>query len=162
MKIIRLLVALLVAGMAAVTFAQSDTSSVSGTVRDEQGAVVAGATVNISNPERNISRTAQTSDEGFYSFVGIPPGEYVVVAEKTGFKKFQVTGVQAPIASSATMNVTLEIGNVSEVVTVTSGDIDSIINTQDASIGNIFRPVRSSSCRPIRATSMDCLACSRE
>ena len=142
MRIIRLFIPLLMACMTAITFAQSDTSSVSGTVRDAQGSVVPGATVTITSPERNISRTAQTSDEGFYSFVGIPPGEYVVLAEKSGFKKFQATGVQAPIASSATMNVTLEIGNVNEIVTVTTGEIESIINTQDASIGNTFRPVQ--------------------
>lgn len=142
MKIIRLFVPVLVAFMAAVTFAQSDTSSVSGTVTDAQGAAVPDVKATISNPARNITRTAQTSSDGVYSFVGIPPGEYVVTAEKSGFKKFQATGVQAPIASSATINVTLEIGNVSEVVTVTSGQIESIINTQDASIGNTFRPTQ--------------------
>jgi hypothetical protein len=140
MRIFQLFVPVLFACMAVSTFAQSDTSSVSGTVTDAQGAAVADVTVTVSKPERNITRTTQTSADGVYSFVGIPPGEYIVTATKSGFKKFQVNGVQAQIASTATMNIALEIGNVNEVVTVTSSQIESIINTQDASIGNTFRP----------------------
>ena len=77
MRILQLFVPMLVVCMAMSTFAQSDTSSVSGTVTDAQGAAVADVTVTVSNPERNITRTTQSSADGDYSFVGIPPGEYI-------------------------------------------------------------------------------------
>lgn len=137
-----MLSSLLVAIIATNVMGQSDTSSIVGTVTDAQGSAIPDVTVTITNASRNITRSAQTSSAGNYSFVGIPPGEYVVSVEKSGFKKFQATAVQAPISSSATINVALEVGNVSEVVTVTSGQIESIVNTSDASIGNTFRPIQ--------------------
>ncbi len=128
--------------LAGSSFAQTDTSSITGAVTDAQGAAVAGATVTINNPDRAFSRTTQTSAEGNYNFSGIPPGTYTVEVEKAGFKKAVQTNVVAAIASPATINLSLEIGDVSEIVTVSSDTIDSIVNTQDASIGNNFQTVQ--------------------
>lgn len=127
--------------LAAAASAQSDTSSVSGAVLDAQGAGVPAASVTLSNSERNYTRTVQTSDSGNYSFVSVPPGSYTVTVEKSGFKKSQTT-IQAAISSPATANFSLQIGDVSEVVTVTSSGIEAIVNTQDASLGNNFQPVQ--------------------
>src|SRR5688500_12523758 len=101
-------------------YAQTDVSEVTGTVTDAQGAAVAGATVTLNSPEKGFTRTTQTSDSGAYSFPGVPPGTYNVEVEKSGFKKSVQSNVQAPIASTVEINVALEIGNVSETVTVTS------------------------------------------
>ncbi len=119
--------------------AQTDTSTITGTVTDAQGATVPGATVKITNAERAFTRTMQSSENGAYNFPGIPPGSYTVETEKAGFKKSVLTNVQAPIANVANINVVLEIGDVSEIVTVSGETIDSIVNTQDATIGNNFQ-----------------------
>ena len=121
---------------------QTDTSIINGNVTDAQGAAVAAASVTITNTEKGFSRTAQTTEDGNYSFNGIPPGSYTVSVEKTGFKKSVQTNVTAAIANSATINVALEIGNVAEIVTVSANTIDSIVNTTDATIGNNFQPLQ--------------------
>ncbi len=123
-------------------YAQTDVSEITGTVADVQGAAVAGATVTLISQEKGFRRTAQTTDNGTYSFQGIPPGTYNIEVEKSGFKKSVQTNVQAPIASSVKADFALVIGDVSEIVTVTGDTIDSIVNTQDASIGNTFQPIQ--------------------
>jgi hypothetical protein len=122
--------------------AQTDVAEITGTVTDAQGASVPAATVTLTNQERGFSRTTQTSENGTYRFPSIPPGTYSVQVEKSGFKKSVRNDVQAPIASTVEINLALEIGNVSEIVTVTGDTIDSIVNTQDASIGNTFQPLQ--------------------
>jgi hypothetical protein len=122
--------------------AQTDTSRITGTVTDAQGAAVPAATVTIAETTKQISRTVQTSADGNYDFPGIPPGNYTLTVEKTGFKKSVQTNIQAQIANTTTISTVMEIGNVSETVTVTSDSIDSIVNTSDASIGNSFQPVQ--------------------
>ena len=128
--------------MAGSINAQTDVSEITGTVTDAQGAAVAGATVTLNNTNKGFTRTTQTADNGTYKFPGIPPGTYNVTIERTGFKKSVQTDVQALIGTSAEINFSLEVGNVSEVVTITSDTIDSIVNTQDASIGNNFQPLQ--------------------
>ncbi len=122
--------------------AQTDVAEITGAINDAQGAAVAGATVTLSNASTGFTRTVQSSNNGIYNFPGIPPGTYTITVERTGFKKSVQTDVQAPIASTTNINFTLEIGDVAETVTVTSNNIDSIINTQDASIGNTFQPIQ--------------------
>ena len=120
------------------TFAQTGTSSVAGTVTDAQGKVVSGATVTLTNPAKNFTRTQTTNESGSYSFNSIPPDTYIVEVTATGFKKTIVNEVQALVAKPSEANVQLEVGAVSEAVTVTSGGSESLVNTQDASLGNNF------------------------
>jgi hypothetical protein len=125
---------------ASLTFAQSGTSGVSGTVSDSQGAAVAGATVTLSNADRGISRNVITNDAGFYNFPSILPATYTVEVEKSGFKKVVQSNVQALVDSPIQVDITLEVGGLNEVVNVTTSSIESIVNTQDASLGNNFVP----------------------
>jgi len=118
--------------------AQTGTSSVAGTVTDAQGNVVAGASVTLTNPSKNFSRTQTTNESGSYSFSSIPPDTYAVEVAASGFKKSIVNDVQALVAKPSEANVRLEVGNVSEAVTVSSGGNESLINTQDGSLGNNF------------------------
>ena len=122
--------------------AQTDTSSITGTVTDAQGAVLGGATVTLSNADTGFTRTVQSNDNGVYSFPAVPPDTYSIEVEKTGFKKSVQTNVIAPVGKPVESNVRLEIGNVAETVTVTTNSVDSLINTQDATIGNNFQPVQ--------------------
>lgn len=117
-------------------FAQTAASSVSGTVTDAQGNVLTGATVVLSNPEKNFTRTQTTNESGIYAFNAIPPDTYTLEVSAAGFKKAVLKDVQALISKPTETNVQLEVGGLAETVTVTAGGNESLINTQDASLGN--------------------------
>ncbi len=120
-------------------FAQG-TSSVRGTVSDQNGAAVAGATVTLTNPSNGFNRSTVSTEEGSYSFPGIQPSTYRLEVTAAGFKKAVNSNVQALVDTPSEFNVALEAGDVSAVVDVTANTIDAIINTQDASLGNNFQP----------------------
>ena len=117
---------------------QAGTSSVRGTVVDPQTKVVSGATVTLTNTETSTSRNMTTSDSGAYVFELVPPGTYRVDVEASGFKKAVITDIQALVAKTTEINVQLEVGAVTEVVTVASTANEVLINTQDGSLGNNF------------------------
>jgi hypothetical protein len=121
--------------------AQTGTSSVRGTITDPQGGAVTGATVTLTNAEKNFTRTQVTNDEGVYAFNAVPPGRYHIEAEAKGFKKVAVNDVQALVDTPTSVDLKLEVGNVSEVVTITSG-AEAPLNTADATIGNTFESRR--------------------
>ncbi len=117
---------------------QTGTSSVRGTILDPNNQVVSGATVTLTNTETNTARTQQTSESGIYVFELVTPGPYRVDVEATGFKKKIITNVQAMVAKPTEVNVQLEIGAVTESVTVAASANEVLLNTQDASLGNNF------------------------
>jgi hypothetical protein len=121
--------------------AQTGTSSIRGTVTDQQGRAVAGATVTLTNTEKNFSRTQTTNEDGVYSFSAIPPGNYRIEAEATGFKKASITEVRALVDTPVERDVPLEVGNVNEVVNIVAGT-EAPLNTSDATIGNAFESRR--------------------
>ncbi len=121
-------------------FAQTGTATVTGAVTDQTGAAVPGATVTLSNPNTGTRRTTVTGDAGIYTFPGVPPATYTLEVEATNFSKAVNTNVQARVDSTAEINVKLEPGEVSATVDVTTNSIESIVNTQNASIGNTFVP----------------------
>ncbi len=118
-----------------VVSAQS-TTTLSGTVTDPQGKVLSGATVTITNTANGVSREAKTGDDGAYVFNQLPPGTYKIRVEAGGFKIQIQENVQLLVATPQSVNTQLEVGNVSETVTVTGGEVH--INTSDATIGNTF------------------------
>src|SRR5215470_12910113 len=114
-------------------FGQGTTSRVTGTVTDATGAVVSGATVTLTNEATGISFTTQTSSAGAYAFDLIPAGTYKVSVEKQGFKKYVSNGNVVQINQPATVNVAMEIGDVSAQVTVEA----AAEAVQTSSSGNI-------------------------
>ena len=115
------------------TKGQGTTTRVTGTVVDTTGAVVAGATVKLTNEANSLSFTTQTSGSGAYAFDLIPAGSYSVAVEKNGFKKFVSTDNVVQINQPATVNITMEIGDVSAQVTVQA----TAEAVQTSSSGNI-------------------------
>jgi len=117
---------------------QQGTGAVRGIVKDPQGNVIAGATVTLTNLGTSVSRTTTTSESGAYSFDFIQVGDYRLEVEAKGFKKSVVPDVHALVAKATAIDVQLEIGNVSESVTVAGGTGEVLINRDDASLGNNF------------------------
>lgn len=101
-------------------FGQGTTSRITGTITDNNGAIVPGATVTLTNPGTNATLTTTTSDNGVYIFDLIQPGTYTVTVEKQGFKKVISSNNVALINQPSTVNLSLEVGDVSAVVNVES------------------------------------------
>ena len=139
MRALSFLIVLL--SFSAAVQAQTGISTVRGTIRDQQGNVVPGATVILTDAEKNFSRTQTTSDDGSYVFSSVPPSTYSVQVEAPGFKKTAVAEVKALVDTSVDVDVALEVGAVTETVNVTSGN-DAPLNTTDATIGNTFESRR--------------------
>ena len=113
-------------------------SSLRGSIKDPQGAVVAGATVTVTNPETNFTRTTTSNDSGQFAFETIQPGVYRVEVEAKGFKKAVLNQVSALVSKPTDLEVAMEIGSVNETISVTVGAGEALLNTQDASLGNNF------------------------
>lgn len=119
-------------------FAQQGTSTIRGSVKDPQGNVVAGATVTLINTGTTTSRQTTTSESGGYSFESVQVGDYKIETEAKGFKKAQVTEIHALVSTPSQVDIQLELGNVNEVVTVSAGSAELLVNREDATLGNTF------------------------
>src|SRR5229473_7948128 len=106
---------------AVTTKAQTGTSSITGTVRDATGAVVPGATVTAKNEATGVESTQTTNDSGLFAFASLPVGRYTITVEKQGFKILQMTKYSLQVGEPLTVDIALEVGQVSETVTVTGG-----------------------------------------
>lgn len=113
-------------------------TAIRGSIKDPQGAVVAGAAVTLTNPDTNLTRTTTSNDSGQFAFEGLQPGVYNVTVEAKGFKKAILTQVAALVSKPTDLPVSMEIGDLNQTVSVTVGAGDALINTQDASLGNNF------------------------
>src|SRR4030088_1706687 len=127
------LCSLLALSLVFTTHAQFN-AGLQGTVTDSSGAVVPDATVTLTNQETRRQQKTQTSGEGFYRFSGLAPGQYNVSIEKTGFKKFTREGIPVNAEKLEGSNFTLEMGEVTESVTVSGGGV-AVLQTEQADIG---------------------------
>ena len=117
--------------------AQSSTvGTISGTVRDPNGAVVPNTDVVIREDNTGFTRTVNTGSDGFYSAPSLPAGRYTITVSPQGFKKTVNTGVELHVSEDLVINLTLELGAMSETVNVTadaiqvetrSGEVSSLI-----------------------------------
>jgi hypothetical protein len=127
---------IVVLAVSAVTAAaQTSTSRITGRVLDAKQASIPGATVTITNEATNVSQTQTTTEAGVYAFEALPVGDYTVTVEQAGFKKFLQTGNHLEVNNPLTVDVVLEIGQVSEVVTVQGGPEQ--LQTANATLGNV-------------------------
>jgi len=102
-------------------------------VRDASGAVVVGAAVIARNPTTNISKASVTDDNGSYLIVNLPPGDYEVTVEAANFKKAVLPAVKLTVGQRADLDVVLEVGQVSEVVTI-SGATAELVETSKTAV----------------------------
>ncbi|HCA58215.1 MAG TPA: hypothetical protein DEP46_09555, partial [Blastocatellia bacterium] len=135
---------------ATVAMAQEVTGSIVGSVRDAAGAAVAGATVTITDPSKNniVVRTVTTNNSGEFSAPNLTISTYAVTVEAPNSKKLVKTDIKLDVGQRRSVDVTLEAGNIDEVVTVeadpiavdltssTSGTVISGDQVRELSINN--------------------------
>jgi hypothetical protein len=138
----RVLVLLLAAGLAAAPgYSQVVSGAITGRVMDRSGAAVPGAKVVVTNQETGAVRETESSSEGLYQVPTLPPGTYRLEATQPGFKAASVTNLQLLIDQTARVDLTLEVGEVSERVTVEAAATQ--LKTDTPTIGQVIegRPV---------------------
>ena len=126
-------------------------AAIQGTVADESGAVVAGATVTLINNETARSQTATTSGEGFYRFSGLAPGLYKLTVEQTSFKKQVIENLEVSAENVQGVDVLLTTGGISETVTVT-GENSAALETENA---NVQKSITTEEIRKLPQTGRD-------
>src|SRR5262245_24931696 len=119
----------------APTLAQSTTTgAVSGQVTDQQNQAVIGAEVILRDRATNTALTTVTNDAGRYALVNVPPSIYDITVSMMGFKAAKIAGQKVTIGLALTVNVAMEVGSVTESVTVTSGAVTEL-QTTNAAVG---------------------------
>lgn len=112
---------------------QSDSSSISGVVKDPSGAVVGKAKVTLRNESTTFERQTTSNDSGFFTVTNIPPGYYTVSVEAAGFKKATRTRNKLDAGLPLAVNIDLAVGQLTEVVNVEANIAQ--LNTESAAVG---------------------------
>jgi hypothetical protein len=116
--------------------AQIGSGALAGSVADQAGAAVPGATVTISGVATNHSRTAVTGDDGGYVFTGLAPGEYRVRVEREGFRLLVREGVRMVTGETIRLDLRLQIGGVTEAVSVKADA--SLLRSESSGLGHVI------------------------
>jgi hypothetical protein len=115
--------------------AQKDTGSIAGLVKDSSGAVVSGAKVTVSDVDRGTQVVTKTNSEGEYAASPLKVGRYQVTIEKQGFKKAIAGPVNVDVQERPAVDVTLQIGSISESMTITS--VGAQLETETSGLGQV-------------------------
>lgn len=102
----------------AAAFSQAGNGTITGTVTDPTGAIVAGASVQVTNTATGVTSPTQSTATGAYTASNLPPGPYSVSVSAAGFKKFTRAGLNLAAAQVLGINVPLELGATSDTVTI--------------------------------------------
>jgi hypothetical protein len=100
--------------------AQSERGTIRGTVTDSSGSVMPGVNVKAISVDTKIESATVTTDSGLYSIPQLKPGNYIVEAEKTGFKKLKRENVTVAISGTVGLDLQLEVGEITQEVSVTT------------------------------------------
>jgi hypothetical protein len=114
-------------------FAQQGIAAISGRVTDEQGAVLPGVSITVTNEETGVFREVASSTEGTYSVPQLVPGRYKIVATLTGFRTLERSGLIVQVGTTLTANLTLQLGGLEETVTVAGQS--PLVDTTSARVG---------------------------
>lgn len=124
----------LVAGNSALALAQITAATVSGTVRDETGSMLPGATVEAVNADTGLTRTVVTDPTGHFAITGLAPGRWMMKGTLQGFAAFETQLVLA-VAQQAAMHIVLKVSATAESITVVGAS--PLIDTQNAALSAV-------------------------
>lgn len=132
---VRLLIwtAILVTVASASARAQTTTATLQGSVTDDQGLVLPGATATITNIERGVTRTVTTDERGWYRVPALAPGQYALRVEMNGFVTYTRQNFALTIGQEATVNVSMKLAGLQEAVTITAEA--PLVETSKSTIG---------------------------
>src|SRR5690349_9821385 len=116
-------------------FAQEVTARLAGTIKDAAGAVVPIATVTATNANTGIVTKGASDDAGDYSFPSLAPGVYTLTVEKPGFSAAVISGITLNVAQRANVDVTLQVGQVTQTLNVT--EAAPLVESATASLGTV-------------------------
>ncbi|MGB2637940.1 MAG: TonB-dependent receptor, partial [Candidatus Acidiferrum sp.] len=116
--------------------AQAPNGTISGTVFDPAGKVVAGAEVTVANDATRVQSFTKTNSDGVYVLPNLPPGSYRLQVAKLGFKTLIKPDITLNVQDALAINFTLPIGSVAETVTVQGGA--PLINTESGSVSTVI------------------------
>jgi hypothetical protein len=129
-------VALFLSFAVPAAFCQALSGTIVGTITDESGAAIAGASVTLRNTDTGFNRVVSTNPSGQYVAATIPTGSYTIAVEKTGFGKLLREGLQLSAADTATVNLTLHLGDVKQTVEVTGAA--PLLEAQNADVSQLI------------------------
>ena len=139
-----LLAVLTLAAAAASAQSQAANGTIEGTIKDASGGLLPGVTVTVRNTDTGAERVVVTDANGLYRAPLLPLGKYRVSAELAGFKKYEQTDIPITAGSAAVINMSMEVGGVTEVISVVSdaavvdlGKIDVGRNLNEREIHNL-------------------------
>jgi len=112
------------------------TGSMVGVVKEESGAIVSGASVTVINRATGAQRSATSGETGEFSIPGLAPALYNVKVEKQGFRAYLVEGLELKINQVARLEVRLQVGAITEAVTVTGGA--ALLETDTSAVGQVI------------------------
>src|SRR5262245_31656826 len=116
------------------------TAQISGTVKDQSGAVLPGVEVTVTQIETGIARSAVTNENGSYVLPNLAIGPYRLEAGLPGFRTFAQTGIVLQVNSSAVINPVLEVGQITEQVEVQANT--ALVETRSLSVGQVMETAR--------------------
>src|SRR6185312_6923257 len=126
---------------AATVFAQNvSLSQISGTVRDATGSVVPAAQVTVTQTDTGLTRTAPSGTNGVYLLPSLPVGPYKLEVKKEGFSTYNQSGIVLQVGSSPTIDVTMQIGAVSQEVNVEANA--AMVETNSSGVGQVVEQQR--------------------
>jgi Carboxypeptidase regulatory-like domain/TonB dependent receptor len=114
-------------------FSQGNLGRLTGTITDQSGGVIAGATVTVKDVERGVSRTLTTGDSGEYNAPNLLPGAYAVRAEAKGFKAVERQNILLEVGKEIRVDLPLPPGEVSQTITIT--EAAPMVETTNATLG---------------------------
>src|SRR5437016_275398 len=124
------------AAVAPVSMAQETRAVITGTVVDQQKAVVPSVRIEVKNVDTSVVTSVTTNTAGLYATPPLDPGVYTVTASAGGFKKLVQANVELRVADRKQLDLSLEVGGVTETDTVTSEA--PLLETAQSSLGNVI------------------------
>lgn len=131
-----LIAAAILALPAPVVFAQSNTATILGTVSDSTGAAIPGATVTVTNVKTGVVKSTITNANGAFELPLLSVGDYAISAEMRNFKRAERTGIHLDAEQKSKIDLTLEVGAVTESVTVNAAA--TLLTTQSPERGQVI------------------------
>ncbi|MFZ0662399.1 MAG: TonB-dependent receptor [Acidobacteriaceae bacterium] len=119
-----------------VAFGQAGRGNISGSVTDQTGAVVPGATVSLVDPSTGVTRHATSNAAGHFAFISLNPGVYNITAKQSGFTTVVHNDISVTVDQTTTVNLALHVGNVNQVVTV-KGSV-GLTETSNSTVGQLI------------------------